>query len=101
MLRCHSQKCLVTLPRFVRSRRDALRTQWNLLTSNRFRHRSWPRCSIRKELNMANGQRIRIRLKGYDFRMLDQSALEIVETAKRTGAKVAGGSTFPARSDKL
>ena len=36
---------------------------------------------------MTNGQRIRIRLKGFDYRMLDQSAVEIVETAKRTGVK--------------
>ena len=34
---------------------------------------------------MSNGQRIRIRLKAFDHRMLDQSAVEIVETAKRTG----------------
>jgi len=39
---------------------------------------------------MSNGQRIRIRLKAFDHRMLDQSAVEIVETAKRTGARVAG-----------
>ena len=34
-------------------------------------------------------QKIRIRLKAYDYKLLDQSAGEIVETAKRTGAKVA------------
>ena len=34
-------------------------------------------------------QKIRIRLKAYDSKLLDQSAGEIVETAKRTGAKVA------------
>ncbi len=38
---------------------------------------------------MSNGQRIRIRLKAFDHRMLDQSAVDIVETAKRTGARVA------------
>ncbi|MCS7047772.1 MAG: 30S ribosomal protein S10 [Verrucomicrobiae bacterium] len=42
-----------------------------------------------------NHQRIRIRLKGYDYRLLDQSAREIVETAKRTGAKVAGPIPLP------
>ena len=42
-----------------------------------------------------NGQRIRIRLKAFDFRMLDQSAGEIVETARRTGAKVAGPIPLP------
>ena len=36
------------------------------------------------------GQRIRIRLKAYDHRVIDQSAHEIVETVKRTGARVAG-----------
>ncbi len=36
------------------------------------------------------GQKIRIRLKAYDHRILDQSVSEIVETAKRTGAQVAG-----------
>ena len=41
------------------------------------------------------GQRIRIRLKAFDFRMLDQSSAEIVETAKRTGAKVAGPIPLP------
>ena len=42
-----------------------------------------------------NNQRIRIRLKGYDHRLLDQSAHDIVETAKRTGAKVAGPIPLP------
>ena len=44
---------------------------------------------------MTNGQRIRIRLKAFDHRMLDQSAVEIVETAKRTGARVAGPIPLP------
>ena len=48
-----------------------------------------------------NGQRIRIRLKAFDFRMLDQSAGEIVETAKRTGAKVAGPIPLPTRIEKF
>ena len=38
---------------------------------------------------MAN-QRIRIRLKAFDHRLIDQSAQEIVDTAKRTGAQVTG-----------
>jgi small subunit ribosomal protein S10 len=50
---------------------------------------------------MANGQRIRIRLKGYDFRMLDQSVLEIVDTAKRTGARVAGPIPLPTKIEKF
>ena len=38
-------------------------------------------------------QKIRIRMEAYDHRILDQSALEVVETAKRTGAKVFGPSS--------
>jgi len=40
-------------------------------------------------------QKIRIRLKAYDHKLLDQSAEEIVETAKRTGAKVVGPVPLP------
>jgi small subunit ribosomal protein S10 len=43
----------------------------------------------------AGQQKIRIRLKAYDHRVLDQSALEIVDTAKRTGAKVSGPIPLP------
>ena len=42
-------------------------------------------------------QKIRIRLKAYDAKILDQSAGEIVETARRTGAKVAGPIPLPTR----
>jgi len=40
-------------------------------------------------------QKIRIKLKGYDHRVLDQSAEEIVNTAKRTGAKITGPVPLP------
>src|SRR5215210_3770834 len=50
---------------------------------------------------MTNGQRIRIRLKAFDFRMLDVSSAEIVETAKRTGAKVAGPIPLPTQIEKF
>ena len=40
-------------------------------------------------------ERIRIRLKAYDHRVLDQSTTEIVETAKKTGAQVAGPIPLP------
>src|SRR6059058_3826820 len=50
---------------------------------------------------MTNGQRIRIRLKAFDHRMLDQSAVEIVETAKRTGARVAGPIPLPTLIEKF
>ena len=49
---------------------------------------------------MASTTKIRIRLKAYDHRLLDQSAGEIVETAKRTGARVAGPIPLPTRINK-
>jgi small subunit ribosomal protein S10 len=47
------------------------------------------------------GQRIRIRLKGYDYRVIDQSATDIVDTAKRSGARVAGPVPLPTRIEKV
>jgi small subunit ribosomal protein S10 len=47
------------------------------------------------------GQKIRIRLKAYDHRILDQSVGEIVETAKRTGARVAGPIPLPTVLNKF
>ena len=44
---------------------------------------------------MPTGEKIRIRLKAYDHRILDQSTREIVETARRTGADVAGPIPLP------
>ena len=44
---------------------------------------------------MANAEKIRIRLKAYDHELIDQSAEKIVETAKRTGAKVSGPIPLP------
>jgi len=44
-------------------------------------------------------QKIRIRLKAYDHRILDQAAQDIVETAKRTGAKVHGPIPLPTRRE--
>ncbi len=44
--------------------------------------------------------KIRIRLKAYDHKLLDQSASEIVDTAWRTGAKVAGPIPLPTRIQK-
>ena len=49
---------------------------------------------------MASTTKIRIRLKAYDHRLLDQSASEIVDTAKRTGAHVAGPIPLPTRINK-
>jgi small subunit ribosomal protein S10 len=45
-------------------------------------------------------EKIRIRLKGYDHRTLDQAAAEIVNTAKRTGAQVAGPVPLPTVKNK-
>ena len=46
---------------------------------------------------MAHQQKIRIRLKAYESAVLDQSADEIVETARRTGAKVVGPIPLPTK----
>jgi len=46
-------------------------------------------------------QKIRIRLRAYDHRAIDRSAQEIVETAKRTGARVAGPIPLPTRIEKF
>jgi small subunit ribosomal protein S10 len=48
-----------------------------------------------------DNQRIRIRLRAYDYRVLDKSTADIVETAKRTGAKVAGPIPLPTRIEKF
>ena len=47
-----------------------------------------------------NSPKIRIRLKAYDYRLLDQSTKEIVDTAKRTGARVAGPIPLPTTINK-
>ncbi len=47
------------------------------------------------------GQRIRIRLKAYDHRIIDASATDIVETVKRTGARVAGPIPLPTRIERF
>ena len=46
-------------------------------------------------------QKIRIRLKAFDHKMIDRSAQEIVDTAKRTGALVCGPIPLPTRVEKL
>jgi small subunit ribosomal protein S10 len=48
-----------------------------------------------------SNQRIRIRLKAFDHRLIDQSTLEIVETAKRTGAQVRGPIPLPTRMERF
>ena len=49
---------------------------------------------------MAN-QRIRIRLKAFDYRPIDRSAKEIVETARRTGAQVRGPVPLPTKMERF
>jgi len=46
-------------------------------------------------------QIIRIRLKAFDHKLIDKSAIEIVETAKRTGAQVRGPVPMPTRKEKF
>ena len=47
------------------------------------------------------GQKIRIRLKAFDHKLLDQSSVEILDTAKRTGARIAGPIPLPTRIEKF
>ncbi len=49
---------------------------------------------------IGENERIRIRLKAYDYRILDASAREIVETARRTGARIAGPVPLPTRKER-
>ncbi len=50
---------------------------------------------------MATNQNIRIRLKAFDHRLIDNSAKEIVETAKRTGAQVKGPVPLPTKKERF
>ena len=50
---------------------------------------------------MAKNQNNRIRLKAFDHRLIDQSAREIVETAKRTGAQVKGPIPLPTKKERF
>ena len=50
---------------------------------------------------MAQNQNIRIRLKAFDHRLIDSSAREIVDTAKRTGAQVKGPVPLPTKMERF
>jgi len=50
---------------------------------------------------MARGQKIRIRLKAYDHRILDKSATQIVTAAQRTGARVSGPVPLPTKINRF
>ena len=54
----------------------------------------------KKEDKKPDAQRIRIRLNSYDYRLIDQSTARIIETAKRTGALIAGPVLLPTRIRK-
>ena len=64
------------------------------------------RCTEKKHINqrvtkVATNQNIRIRLKAFDHRLIDSSAKEIVETAKRTGAQVKGPVPLPTKMERF
>ncbi len=63
----------------------------------------WARVSWQRSLSEARvqKQKIRIRLKAFDYKLIDQSALEIVDTAKRTGAIVRGPVPLPTRMQRF
>ena len=54
-----------------------------------------------ERLKVVQNQRIRIRLKAFDHRLIDLSAAEIVETAKRTGAQIRGPIPLPTRKERF
>ncbi len=55
----------------------------------------------KKKQAVVPGQKIRIRLMAYDHRLLDKSAAEIIDTAKRTGARVSGPVPLPTRREEF
>ena len=55
---------------------------------------------VKKTESVAN-QNIRIKLKAFDHKLIDQSAVEIVETAKRTGARVKGPIPLPTKMERF
>jgi small subunit ribosomal protein S10 len=55
---------------------------------------------VKKSENTAT-QNIRIKLKAFDHKLIDQSAIEIVETAKRTGARVRGPIPLPTKMERF
>jgi ribosomal protein S10 len=64
----------------------------------------WVPASLRRYLSKENtltNQNIRIRLKAFDHRLIDSSAREIVETAKRTGATVKGPIPLPMKMERF
>jgi small subunit ribosomal protein S10 len=56
---------------------------------------------MRKDERRAQGERIRIRLKAFDHRVLDQSAVRIVDAARRTGARISGPIPLPTEINRF
>jgi len=56
---------------------------------------------MRKEKKAAPTDKIRIRLKAFDHRILDQSAVRIVDTARRTGARISGPVPLPTEINRF
>ena len=54
---------------------------------------------LRRRFSVAVKEKIRIRIKGYDHQLVDQSAEKIVETARRTGARVSGPVPLPTEKE--
>ena len=54
-----------------------------------------------RDKQMATNQNIRIRLKSFDHKLIDTSAKEIVETARRTGAQVCGPVPLPTKMERF
>jgi len=50
---------------------------------------------------MSGGQRIRVRLRGYDYKLLDSAVAEIVQTIRRTGGRVAGPIPLPTKMERF
>ena len=57
--------------------------------------------TTKKTAAKTSNQKIRIKLKSFDHRLIDQSTSEIVETAKRTGAKLVGPIPLPTRKERF
>lgn len=76
---------------------NAMTWQMARLASRELLRRNvWAESSDDKEENkLSKNQKIRIRLKAYDHKALDQSAVKIVDTAKKTGAMVSGPIPLP------
>src|SRR5213076_608842 len=62
---------------------------------------SSPRSLNKQKGEAMQNQRIRIRLKAFDYKLIDQSAMEIVDTAKRSGAVVRGPVPLPTKIERF